>query len=811
MDSLWLELRYAARRLYGSKGYAAAAVLSLALGIGANLAVFTAVNRIFLEPLPIDRPSELVSLGTRVGNRPGGGVSYPNYVDFRKQATSFSELIAHEFRVANLGSGVSTERVLLTVVSDNYFSGLGVVMEQGRAPVPREEERVAVVSDALARRRGIDVGDRVLLDGNTLTIVGIADRGFTGLTIGLVTDVWVPIDGRHGILQSDLERREASLFMVVGYLNHGVTLEEASSEIGVVARQLEEAYPEANKNRRATIEPFTALWFPNATLAFGLVAAMTGLVLLIGCANVANFMLARAWSRRHETAIRLALGSGMARLVQQVLSESLLLSLASGVVALPMLRIGPLFVDLAQPSMPMPVRLDLSPDFRVFGFAFLLAVATSVVVGLAPVLRLRRNPAHSALHAVSSAAQGGRLMSFRFALAAGQIALCVVCVLVSVLFARSLSAQLATDLGYEPDGMFVASLDLPVGRYDDETGPAFARRLSARLKSMPGVVSASVSTHIPLWDDYDVGFGRIWTEGPQPDDVSRVSEAVKAFVGSDYFETLQLPVTRGRGIGEGDGRGSAPVAVISEPLATALFPNEDPLGRHLVFQGVQFVAFHNSGTERVVYRVVGVAADAKHFSVRQGRLHIIYVPLSQEFSPSLSVLVRTQKSAGLTARSVVKEIETLDAELPISNVKELSDIVLQSLFFLRAGTALLGLLGWMAALLAGIGIYSVVAYFVSQRTHEVGLRMALGARTRDIVTLLLRGATVYGLVGMTVGFAVSFGLGGILGSLLAGVSATDPMAYGAAGLLVPVVVGGAALVPAFRASRLTPSVALRHE
>ncbi len=816
METLIQDLRYGARQLLRQPGFTLVAVLTLALGIGANTALFSLLNAMALRPLPVERPQELVALyssdasGTDFGNS-----SYPDYMDWRDRNTVFSGLAAHDSVPLNLSVEGHTERIQGEIVTGNYFTLLGVKPVLGRAFLPEEDATpathfVAVLSYGLWQRRfGADpeaVGKRLILNGQSFTVVGVAPKGFAGIVLGETPQAWVPMmtqavtRPRRGL--DLLTFRGSRWLSVVGRLKADVSLAQADAALDAIARQLQQAYPRSNEGY-AGVASFPAsearIWpsARGAILSFvGMLNAVAAIVLLIACANVANLLLAQAATRRREVAVRLAIGAGRGRLLRQLLTETVLLwSLGGAAGILLALWASDFLLSLRPPSLPLD--LDLPLDARVLGFSLGVSLLTGLTFGLIPAFQASRTDLVPALKE-SSRAVGPRRGRLRSALVVSQVALSLLLLVGAGLFLRSLGNARATAPGFRAEGVLLASVDLRLNQYTDERGQQFYQQLLERLQALPGAESAGLAEIVPL------GIGGMRSTLTVDDYQPRADEDMNVdvnIVSRGYFDTMGVPLVLGRDFTGQDRTGAPGVVIVNEAFTRRFWPGEDPLGKRI----------HDGGPENPALEVVGVVKDGKYRSLREtGRPHY-FLPLGQNYSGTMTVHVRTGGRPDALLPLVRREVEALDPNLPLFNVKTLRQHLGIALFPTQVAATLLGVFGGLGLALVAVGLYGVMSYGVSQRTHEIGIRMALGAQPGNIFRLVVGQGMVMAAVGLAAGLAGAWGLTRLVRSFLFGVTPTDPLTFAGVSALLAGVALLACWIPARRATRVDPLVALRYE
>ena len=809
MEALLQDLGYAVRSLRRSPGFMLVATLTLAVGIAAPTVVFSLINALLLRPLPVPAPERLVTLEeVRQGPtvRVMGQAAYPfeRYLDLREQAgASFSGLAAQRYRDVSIRADGSAGIVNGVVVSANYFDVLGIRPGAGRF-FPADAERlgaepVAVISHALWQERfGGDpsvVGRTVHLDSQPVRVIGVAPADFTGTMVGITASVWVPVNalGQRAAGEQVLDGTE--WVGVFGRLRPGVSVEQARAQMEVLVRRLPadtiqsrfqgvriEAISRVPSGLRAPAIGFTAMLLVTAAL-----------VLLIASSNVAGMLLARAVTRQREMAIRLAIGAGRGRLVGQLLTESLVLFLLAGGAGLLLTVALTRLISSYDPPTPMQIHLDLGVDGRVMAFTLAVALLTGVAAGLTPALRGTRTDLVEGLKSGDAAKATGRTR-LRSAFVVGQLAMSLLLLVIAGLFGRTLRSALAMDPGFDAEGIVVAGVALSAHGYDEARADAAYRQLTERLAASDEVQSVSLARIAPLGGD--VLGGEI--EKAAGDGASTRTEADFNLVDPSYFSTMRLAVRAGREFTASDRAGAPPVAIVNETLARRFWPGESPLGK-------RFLA---GGQER---EVVGVTGDGKYGSYRDEEVAFYYLPLAQNPSADLTVHVRARGETAPALEAIRREMAAIDANVALQQAMPLKAMLDFMLYPQRMAAALIGVFGLIGLLLAGTGIYGILAYHVSQRTREIGIRMALGASATGVLRLVVaQGLTLTG-VGIAAGLLVAFAATRLLSSMLYGVSATDPLTFIGVPLLLAAVAALASYLPARRAVRVDPMVALRSE
>jgi predicted permease len=821
METVWQDLRYGVRTLWKSPGFTLVSIVVLALGIGANTTIFSVVNALLLRPpAGVRSPARMVLLGRTMDGQDFDTFTYPDYVDYRDQSTVFAGVSAFFDTPLHLSTGSDALRVPGTLVSGNYFEVLGADAARGRTLRPEDDREpgahpVAVISDGLWRRRfGADpnvVGQNVSLNGQPFTVVGIARPAFVGTETDHASDVWLPLAmyrqaiPDHFADTNPLTERQATWLSAFARLKDNVRPAQAQAELDTIAHRLADAYPESNEHKGATISP--GLGFdPNqrrdVQQLTTMLMAVVGLVLLIACANVANLLLARGVTRHKELGIRLALGAGRGRLVRQLLTESLLLAVLSGAAGL---FVALWTSDLLASFIPAEAlgggtaTIDLHPDRNVLLFAIGVSLLTGLIFGLIPALQTSRPDVMTVLKQTGTPSSVRVRSRLRGALVVTQIALSLVLLVCAGLFVRTLRNARAISPGFNTSHVLVAALDLGRQSYKQPQAELFYAQLTERVRALPGVEAASLAEMLPL------GGGSLGTviqlEG-QPADAPGVNVDFNN-VAPDYLRTMEIPLKLGRDFSARDTAAAPGVVIVNETLARKLWPNESPIGKRFIMP--------KGMTERATVEVVGVAADTKYRTLFERPRLYMYVPYAQNFSAAMRLHVRASGDPETLRAAVAHEVQTLDRNLPLSGVKTLREQLNSSLTQQRVAATLVAVFGLLALALAAVGLYGLLAYTVSQRTHEIGVRLALGAQTGDVLRLVLRDGLRLALLGIAVGLLIAAGVTRLLASLLYGVSALDPLTYGGVALALIVVALIASYVPARRATKVDPMVALRYE
>jgi putative ABC transport system permease protein len=819
------DLRGGLRMLKKSPGFTFVAILSLALGIGANTAIFTIINAVFLHPLPVEEPARLAEMFTHDtltfnanANFQLTGTSLPNYEDYRDQNQVFSGLAMVTFPIPlNWGGQAEPQQLNASLVSGNFFDVLGIKPYRGRTFIFDGDKKIGgnpevVLSYSLwARRFGSDekfIGQTILLNGTPYNVVGIAPPGFKGIvSLGRPDLLWIPITMRDYVLTGQIKdwenNRRFRWLSIVGRLKPDVDVTQARAAMKTIAAGLEKEYPRDNKGR--TVELFSlnesALGINQRkqfSLAGGVLMGVVGLVLLIACVNLANLLLAQAARREKELSIRAAMGAGRFRLVRQLLTESTVLSLLGGIAGLLVAYWGRNLLWSFRPPFLPDGSIDLSFDARVLGFTLLVSVFTGLIFGIMPAIKASGTDINEVL---KTGGRGGALgwthNRLRGLLVISEIALALVALVGSGLFLRSMQNAQQFNPGFESQNLLQMNFDLGALRYDADHGQQFFRDAVERAKTVPGVVSASVSSNGVFGGGLA---GTIFREGEQTDPNNRGTLVNFDDVTPGHFETMRIPLISGRDFTDFDREKTTRVAVINEAMAKAIWPGQDALGKR--FAIVQ---------EPELLQVIGVVGTTVIGQIGEDPQPVAYLPMRQQYSPFGALVVRTNSNPEPLIGAVRAQVQPIDKNLAFTNAQTVQQILGQGLWAARMGAALLGLFGALALILASIGIYGVLAYSVAQRTSEIGLRMALGAQPRQVLALVLRQGMLLALIGATVGILVAFPVARMAAGLLYGVSATDPLTYIAITLLLLFVALLACYLPARRATRIDPLIALRVE
>lgn len=807
MQFFWQDLRYGFRTLLRNPGFCAVAILALALGIGPNTAIFTMVNAVLLKPLPVPEPNRVVMIwGTLLKSGfDQMPVSAADYLEWKKQAHSFDQMSA-AFAIPEFGLNVSgagdPERVSAALASKEFLPALGIKPIVGRNFLPEEDRPggppAVLISHALWQRRfhsdPAAIGRNLTVDGIPRTVVGVVPHELGEM---VAADLWLPT-----AINPNNPERQNHQFGIVARLKPGVTVAEARAEMAVIARRLESAYPATNTGWGVTLFPMAEMFTGRIRPVLLILLGAVGLLLLIACANLANLLLARAATREKEIAIRGALGAGRLRLIRQLLTESLVLALAGGALGLVLAAWGVRLLRSVVPDM-FPMLQHMSVDVPVLAFTFGISILTGLLFGLVPAWRSSHTDLNTTLKEAAgrSESAGGshRIRSF---LLAGEVALAVLLSVSAGLLLRSFVRVTEVNPGVRTANILTMNLSLPEVKYDTPQKRAtFYKDLIERVDTLPGVRSAGAVVFLPL--RVSILSFRIWVnsftiEGrpPVPQDKQPLADYRPATPG--YFNTMGIALRQGRLFDQHDDLDAKRVVLVNEAMVRKHFPDENPLGQRIVMGKPM--------------EIVGVVADAKLYGLDAPVEPAVYVPHAQHSGDSsMAVVVRTEGDPTVVAAAVRREILKLDPEQPISNVRSMEQVLSDSLMLRRVAMLLLTVFASLALTLATVGIYGLTAYSVSRRTHEIGLRVALGASQSQILRMVVGRGLVTSLIGAAIGVAAAFELTRGLSGMLYGVTATDPLVFAGVPLLLIAVSVLASYVPARKATRIDPLVALRYE
>ena len=812
MGALLGDLRYSLRIFKKSPGFAAIAILTLALGIGANSTIFSWINSTLLNPIPgVTHASDLVTMtegGTAKAPIP---FSYLDYMDLRNRSRSFSGMIAYHIRPMNLTGSGKPERVWGTLTSTNYFDVLNVRPILGRGFLPVEDQKpggapVVVISYRLWQIRFAGntsvIGKTLRINEQPFTIIGVAPAVFQGAQTGLRAELWIPLMMQPGLdsNRDKLQTRSETWLMLMGRLAPGVSRAQAQAEMDLLMSHIVEQFPTSHLgNNAVTLYPlWRAPFGANAYMyvLLPMLMAIAGVVLLLACVNVANLMLVKSVSRRREIAIRLSIGASRSRLVRQLLVESLVLSLAGGVLA--MFLTAWTTGTLAEfiPPTGIPIGLNIPIDRAVFFVTFAISVLTGVIFGILPALRASdMSPVSVLKEEAGSASIGFHRARLSSALVVAQISLSLFLLVSAGLFIRSFRQAQRFNAGFNPDHVLLASYSLLPAGYSRARALEFHRQLLAKLEALPGVESVSLSSWVPL--GYTNSSMPASPEGyvPQPHESMEIASAT---VGPNYLRTMQIPLVAGREFTVKDANTSQPVAVVNQKFAERYWPQQDPLGKRIFADGVWFT-------------VVGVAHNANYNSLNEAPQPFLYLPTFQDYDSSPVIHGRVSGNPLAYTAGVEKAIHSLDADLPVYDESTLKLRVQVASTGQRIAGTFVGAFGLLALVLAAVGVYGVIDYSTRQRSHEIGIRMALGAQQSDVFRLVLGQGLRIIIAGVCIGLVMSVVLTRFLRNILFGVGATDAVTFAAVAMLLSFVALLACYIPARRAMRVDPMVALRYE
>jgi predicted permease len=825
------DIRFGLRTLIKTPGFTVVAILVLALGIGANSAMFSLVNALMLRPLA-GKADELVGVYSHDRTKPKSsyrGFAYPNYVDIRDANDVFESVMAHTFSMVGVPAGDTTRQTFVDVVSANYFDALGVPLAAGRAFTREEEQPSARIPVAIVRHEHADLlGKTIKVNAIDFTVVGVAPANFTGTMALISPEMWLPL-GMFDVVVNDIFKRTGTgladrnnlSLVVAGRLKPGITLAAADARLDTLSRQLEQAYPAENKEQQLTVSPLPRLSITTSPATDSGPAAMSALlmglsavVLLIACLNIANMLLARGSARRKEIAIRLAVGGGRARIVRQLLTEGLLLAFAgaAGGLLLSSWATGALTRSLAA-VLPLGISFDPKPDAIVLAATVTFAVIATVAAGLGPALKLSKSDLVADLKALANDGSTvlGRRFSVRNVMVVGQIALSLMLLSAGGLFARGALKAAAANPGFSYSQQLLVSLDPTLVQYSEPRGRAVYRDVLARVRALPGVAAAGMAASVPFGDFHE-GQQVERVGGPARPDQPALVNATYRVIGAHYFRALNLPMIRGREFTEAEELSAdAPrVAIVDERFARRLFGADDPLGQMIRYAARPGETTKNNGEPM---EIVGIAAPIRDELFDHDAGPALYEPFGRNYRGNRFLHVRAGQAgteADLLA-AIRRDLRAYDPALPVLQATTMAafhDRSLQ-LWAVRAGGQLFVAFGLLALLLAVVGLYGVKSYIVSQRTREIGIRMALGARPSDVMGMVLKEGAALSAVGVALGLPLAAALGFGLSRMLYDVKPLDPIVF----LSAPVALALAALVatwlPARRATRVTPLTALR--
>ncbi len=811
MISFWQDVRHGLRVLAKNPGFTAIAILTLALGIGANTALFSVVNGVLLNPLPFANPDELVAVYTKSPTFQESSISYPNFLDWQKDNHSFAPLCAFRSDDFNMTGAGEPERVHTHMISAEFFSTLGIPPLLGRTFRPEEDTAgagpVVILSDGLWHRKfasgqGV-LGKNITLNGKTYTIIGVAPGHITGLSN---TDVFVPIGQWND--PSFRDRRISMGMNAIGRLKPGVTIEQARLDMNRVAENLASAYPEADKGSGISLVPLKTDVVGDVKGILLVLLGAVSFVLMIACANVANLLLARSTGRSREFAIRAALGASPARVIRQLLTESVLLGLAGGCIGLVLATLG-VRVLVAALANTLPRSGEIALDGHVLFYTMGISILTGIVFGLIPALKTLRHDTHETLKEGGRGSSGARHRT-QSVFVVVEMAMAVVLLIGAGLMIRTLTALSNINPGFDPHNVLTFAISSSAAVSTPDQLRAMYRETLRKLESIRGVETVSMmGGSLPMTGDSEIPF---WLEGqPKPANDNDMPFALFYLVNSSYHQAMRIPVERGRAFTEQDSEHGPAVALIDATFARKYFPNQDPVGKHL-----------NLGLFDTQPEIVGVVGHVEHWGLgsreHQSLQAQLYLPIWQvpdRFWPLLAngsqYVARTASISGDIANAIRQAGEKVESSAALFDVRPMEEIVARSISTQRLTMFLLSIFSALALVLSTVGIYGVISYLTGQRTHEIGVRVALGASSSDVMRMVLGQGLRITLIGVGIGLAAAFGFTRLITTLIYGVGATDPLTFAAVAILLSAVAAFACYIPARRAVRVDPIVALRYE
>ena len=819
LERLWQDVQYAARTMSKNPGFTLVAVLSLAIGIGANSAMFSLADALILRPLPVPHPSEVLTIGFKasVDHFSNVGASYPDYIDFRDKSKSFDGLIAYTNSTFGFSrqADATPKLKLGAFVSSNFFPALGVDPEFGRGFRPDEDrvgaDPVAILShDLWETQLGADpaiLGQKIRLSGIDCTVIGIAPERFTGMDQYFRPAFYLPIAMWPRFVNNPkdkpLEARDDRQLTVKGRLKPGVTIAQAQAELTVISKALEKAYPATNRNKTAVVQTEFQKRFEQSPIDAELSAMLLLLalaVLLVACANVAGLLLSRAPVRSREIALRLAIGASRPRLIRQLLTESLLMALAGGLLGLAFGYAGAAFMSRLQPQSDLPIQIDIKIDERALLFSLCVSVASAILFGLIPALKATRADLAPALRTAGADTPHQPRLLGRNALVAVQVALSMVLLMVSTEIYHGFREFLANAPGFRADHLFMMSFDPGVGRYNEARTQQFFRDIRRQAERVAGVRSAALASAVPL-DGVGLGASDIFPEGYEFPKGQDKASLFDSSVDENYFETMEIPIVRGRAFRPTDKADAPRVAIVNEELAKHYWKGSDPIGKR----------FRLNKSDGPWIEIVGLAKTTKYLWIGEGPVDFVYFPMEQQPPPQMTLFARSSVNPSELAAPLRQVVRALDANQPVFNARSYEDF-----YKFRAESQpttivqTIAAMGAMGLVLAMVGLYGLVAYSATRRRREIGIRMAIGASPATVLKMVLRQGLILSLIGVAIGFAASFGVSPLLNAVFQ-TTGRDLLAYFVVTPALILITALAVFIPARRASHVDPMRVLRYE
>lgn len=815
MDKILKDLQYAVRLLAKKPVFTLIAVFTLTLGIGANATIFNLVNAVLLRPLPVQDPQRLARIyGTHAGQQ--GGISFSDFEDYRNHSRVFSGLTATRLVTVSLQRSEGSDQLLGEVVSANYFSVLGVPAYKGRMFYAKNDNtktsQAAVISYGVWQRQfGNDpdiIGKTLNMNGNVFTVTGIAERAFKGTFAGAFTDVWIPIRDAVWLGTEWLQKRDMPTLQIIGRMKNDISLAKAGAELTTISTRLEKAYPDTNQGRGVKLGPATLLHGnlrKGISMFLTIVMAIVGLVLLTACANIASLLLISTSGRRREIAVRLALGASRFGLLRQFLVETTLLSFLGGTAALFLsIWCGELLLRF-NPVPSIPLRWDFGLDYRLASYTFLISILSGIFLGIAPAIPFLKSDLVNGLKNESGTLtrgyQGSRLRNI---FVISQVALSLTLLIGAGLFLQGLNRAASMNLGFDPNHALAMDLDLQSLGYSNEKGMQLYDQILNRVNGLPSVQTTSLANLAPL--DFSTPRTGVLVDGYEPQPGATSIPVSYNRISPRYFQTLKIPLKEGRDFTERDRADSPGVAIINETMANRFWPNQEIIGKQFKLEGKASAAILPK-----TVTVVGIAQNVKYRTLGEDPEAHFYFPFAQHYDPGMTLLVRTTTDPENMLQTVQRELQTVHGSIQGFFARTLLQHTALSLLPARMAATLSSIFGGMALLLASLGIFGVVGYSVAQRTREIGIRMALGAGPRDILNLVIRYGVQIVAIGIFIGIVASIGLTRFASSLLYGIDPADPLTFLTVSFLLLLVALIACYLPARKAMRVEPTIALKYE